>query len=144
MPGFFFYLGKWSKVHNKVWHHTTLCTIWNTALSNRRRSRPKLNFNPKPGSRKKNFKKSLKILFCYEIALYLKKLNCFFILLNKIVCFFNVTSFPELVFILYTILCDVILLSTFLCLPEKIQGAYNKFPDFFCMGTFIDSTHMKL
>ena len=25
-----------------------------------------------------------------------------------------------------------------------IQGAYNKFPDFFRMGTFIDSTHMKL
>ena len=22
-----------------------------------------------------------------------------------------------------------------------IWGAYNKFPDFFCMGTFIDSTH---
>ena len=25
-----------------------------------------------------------------------------------------------------------------------LQGAYDKFPDFFCMGTFIDSTHMKL
>ena len=25
-----------------------------------------------------------------------------------------------------------------------IRGAYDKFPDFFCMGTFIDSTHMKL
>ena len=25
-----------------------------------------------------------------------------------------------------------------------IQGAHNKFPDFFCMGTFIDCTHMKL
>ena len=25
-----------------------------------------------------------------------------------------------------------------------IQGSLNKFPDFFCMGTFIDSTHMKL
>ena len=25
-----------------------------------------------------------------------------------------------------------------------IQGAYDKFPDFFCMGTFIDSKHMKL
>ena len=23
-------------------------------------------------------------------------------------------------------------------------GSLNKFPDFFCMGTFIDSTHMKL
>ena len=26
----------------------------------------------------------------------------------------------------------------------KIRGSLNKFPDFFCMGTFIDSTHMKL
>ena len=25
-----------------------------------------------------------------------------------------------------------------------IGGAYDKFPDFFRMGTFIDSTHMKL
>ena len=25
-----------------------------------------------------------------------------------------------------------------------IGGAYDKFPDFFHMGTFIDSTHMKL
>ena len=25
-----------------------------------------------------------------------------------------------------------------------IRGAYDKFPDFFGMGTFIDSTHMKL
>ena len=25
-----------------------------------------------------------------------------------------------------------------------IWGAYDKFPEFFCMGTFIDSTHMKL
>ena len=23
-------------------------------------------------------------------------------------------------------------------------GVFNKFPDFFCMGTFIDRTHMKL
>ena len=25
-----------------------------------------------------------------------------------------------------------------------IRGAYDKFPDFFRMATFIDSTHMKL
>ena len=25
-----------------------------------------------------------------------------------------------------------------------IEGSLNKFPDFFRMGTFIDSTHMKL
>ena len=25
-----------------------------------------------------------------------------------------------------------------------IRGSLNKFTDFFCMGTFIDSTHMKL
>ena len=25
-----------------------------------------------------------------------------------------------------------------------IRGSLNKFPDFFPMGTFIDSTHMKL
>ena len=27
---------------------------------------------------------------------------------------------------------------------KQIRGAYDKFPDFFRMGTFIDSTHMKL
>ena len=26
----------------------------------------------------------------------------------------------------------------------KLRGAYDKFPDVFRMGTFIDSTHMKL
>ena len=26
----------------------------------------------------------------------------------------------------------------------EVWGSLNKFPDFFCMGTFIDSTHMKL
>ena len=37
-------------------------------------------------------------------------------------------------------------LSTFKNFIKKsyIQGAHNKFPDFFRMGTFIDSTHMKL
>ena len=25
-----------------------------------------------------------------------------------------------------------------------LRGSLNKFPDFFRMGTFIDSTHMKL
>ena len=29
-------------------------------------------------------------------------------------------------------------------LYTNIQGGYNKFPDFFRMGTFIDSTGMKL
>ena len=27
---------------------------------------------------------------------------------------------------------------------DNIQGSLNKFPDFFHMGTFIDSTRMKL
>ena len=26
----------------------------------------------------------------------------------------------------------------------QIRGAYDKFPDFLRMGTFIDNTHMKL
>ena len=26
----------------------------------------------------------------------------------------------------------------------KLRGTYDKFPDFFGMDTFIDSTHMKL
>ena len=25
-----------------------------------------------------------------------------------------------------------------------VQGAFNKFPDFLCMSTLMDSTHMKL
>ena len=27
---------------------------------------------------------------------------------------------------------------------HEIRGAYDRFPDIFRMGTFIDSTHMKL
>ena len=27
---------------------------------------------------------------------------------------------------------------------DDIRGSLNKFPDFFRMGTFLDSTHMKL
>ena len=29
-------------------------------------------------------------------------------------------------------------------LRTYLREACDKFPDFFCMGTFIDSTHMKL
>ena len=29
-------------------------------------------------------------------------------------------------------------------ISTNIYGAYDKFPDFFRVGTFIDSTHMKL
>ena len=29
-------------------------------------------------------------------------------------------------------------------LSGNLRGAYDKFPDFFRIGTFIDSTHMKL
>ena len=31
-----------------------------------------------------------------------------------------------------------------LFLSVNIRGAYDKFPDFFRIGTFIDSTHIKL
>ena len=30
------------------------------------------------------------------------------------------------------------------CMCVYVRGAYDKFPDVFRMGTFIDSTHMKL
>ena len=33
---------------------------------------------------------------------------------------------------------------SYLSILVDIQGAYNKFTDFLRMGTFIDSTHMKL
>ena len=33
---------------------------------------------------------------------------------------------------------------TYIYMYIYIRGSLNKFPDFFCMGTFIDSTHMKL
>ena len=29
-------------------------------------------------------------------------------------------------------------------LGKYIRGSFDKFPDFFRMGTFIDSTHMQL
>ena len=34
--------------------------------------------------------------------------------------------------------------SAWLQAESDIRGAYNKFPDFVRMGTFIESTHMKL
>ena len=33
---------------------------------------------------------------------------------------------------------------TYIYIYIYIYGSLNKFPDFFRMGTFIDSTHMKL
>ena len=37
------------------------------------------------------------------------------------------------------------LLGCILCpLWADVKGAYDKFPDFFRVGTFIDSTYMKL
>ena len=38
--------------------------------------------------------------------------------------------------------CDYV--CDFLENKSILWGSFNKFPDFFCMGTFIDSTHMKL
>ena len=35
-------------------------------------------------------------------------------------------------------------LRTYKYKEQHVWGAYDKFPDFFRMGTFIDSTHMKL
>ena len=40
--------------------------------------------------------------------------------------------------------CCNIYLNFFLIWFIVLQGSLNKFPDFFRMGTFIDSTHMKL
>ena len=48
-----------------------------------------------------------------------------------------IVNFKKLVFI-YVIFLSHIYLSIY------IRGSVNKFPDFFRMGTFIDSTHMKL
>ena len=52
----------------------------------------------------------------------------------------------------YIILCGINILFnpcltivvTFGVWNLNVQGAHNKFPAFFCMGTFIDSTRMKL
>ena len=35
-------------------------------------------------------------------------------------------------------------MNIYLYIYLNIQGSLNKFPDFFHMGTFIDSTHMKV
>ena len=42
---------------------------------------------------------------------------------------------------------NIVGISTSCTSPNKVyqlRGSLNKFLDFFCMGTFIDSTHMKL
>ena len=39
---------------------------------------------------------------------------------------------------------DYVFSATFIYIYIYIRVSLNKFPDFFCMGTFIDSTYMKL
>ena len=39
--------------------------------------------------------------------------------------------------------CVCVFSCTHLSVDDNIRGAYDKFPDFFRMDTFIDSTHMK-
>ena len=39
---------------------------------------------------------------------------------------------------------QIYILSIILIVDRILRGAYDKFPDFFRMDTFIDSTHMKL
>ena len=38
----------------------------------------------------------------------------------------------------------VFFVDVHVCVNLDLQGLLNKFPDFFHIGTFIDSTHMKL
>ena len=45
---------------------------------------------------------------------------------------------------IYIYIYIIILLFSRFNGPFVIRGSLNKFPDFFRMGTFIDSTHMKL
>ena len=49
--------------------------------------------------------------------------------------FFNQNNFLNL---------SYFLIKKGLSTVEILRGAYDKFPDFFRMDTFIDSTHMKL
>ena len=41
-------------------------------------------------------------------------------------------------------MCVCVCVCVCVCIYIYTRGAYDKFPDFFLMGTFIDSTHMKL
>ena len=45
---------------------------------------------------------------------------------------------------MYIYVCVYIYIYIYICICVYIRGSLNKFPDFFRMGTFIDSTHMKL
>ena len=52
---------------------------------------------------------------------------------------------PTIIFLLFTLFLSHELLIKFSPLYiTHVRGAYDKFPDFFRMDTFIDSTHMKL
>ena len=57
-----------------------------------------------------------------------------------------INSFGLLCFSMFFILPDIFSLFTsiYIYIYIYIRGACDKFPDFFRMGTFIDSTHMKL
>ena len=45
---------------------------------------------------------------------------------------------------IYIYICVCMYVCVCIYIYIHIQGAYDKFPDFFRMGTFIDTTHMKL
>ena len=59
-------------------------------------------------------------------------------LARELKCLLQHRTMVSLNFVLLLIPDYIILLSYYL------RGSLNKFPDFFCVGTFIDITHMKL
>ena len=88
---------------------------------------------------------------CFYIRkIYILLIKCF--QLTIIIIIIKILFLPFTLFTVSYTNCDCLSFTDFqIDLAQNVfllflfvQGAYNKFPDFFRMGTFIDSTHMKL
>ena len=57
----------------------------------------------------------------------------------------NLDLTPVYIYLFYILVTANKLINSLLLASNcNMRGAYDKFPDFFRMDTFIDSTHMKL
>ena len=62
----------------------------------------------------------------------------------SIIVYSLLTSVFPLAFVSSSGIIKESLIYIYIYIYIYIRGSLNKFPDFFQMGTFIDSTHMKL
>ena len=84
-------------------------------------------------------------LVCLSLFLYHSTMNIVWYSVVLVSTVLSSLSWPPPCLTMHEYNITVVEKTTILFLGHiNIRGAYDKFPDFFRMGTFIDSTHMKL